>query len=143
MLRGKISVPPTVKCPGCAAVHARAALEGNLYICPGCNHYMSMPSRARIALLADEGTFRELDRDLVSVDPLGFADHKSYRVRLQEARRETGAREAVTSGFCRIGGHQAVLVVFDFAFLGGTMVPSWGKKLPMLLKRLRSAEFRS
>src|SRR4029077_19375066 len=119
----------TAKCPGCGEVHARAALEANLYICPGCNHYLSMPSRARIALLADEGTFRELDRDLVSVDPLGFADHKSYRVRLQDARRETGVREAVTAGFCRILGHQAVLVVFDFAFLGGTMGSVVGEKI--------------
>ena len=47
MLRDKISIPPTAKCPGCGAVHARAALEANLYICPGCNHYLSMPSRAR------------------------------------------------------------------------------------------------
>src|SRR3984957_2898517 len=129
MLRRKISIPPTAKCPGCGTVHTRAALEANLYICPGCNHYLSMPSRARIALLADKGTFRELDRDLVSVDPLGFADQKSYRVRLQDARRETGVREAVTSGFCRIGGHQAVLVVFDFAFLGGTMGSVVGEKI--------------
>src|SRR6202521_3850532 len=129
MLRGKIAVPATLKCPGCGTVYARAALEADLYICPGCNHYLSMPSRARIALLADEGTFRELDRELVSVDPLGFADHKTYRVRLQDARRETGAREAVTAGFCRIGGHQAGLVVFDFAFLGGTMGSVVGEKI--------------
>jgi acetyl-CoA carboxylase carboxyl transferase beta subunit/acetyl-CoA carboxylase carboxyl transferase alpha subunit len=129
MLRNKIAIPTTTKCPGCGAVHARAALEANFYICPGCNHYLSMPSRARIALLADKGTFRELDRELVSVDPLGFADHKSYRVRLQDARRETGVREAVTTGFCRIGGHQAVLVVFDFAFLGGTMGSVVGEKI--------------
>ena len=63
----------------------------------------------------------ELDRDLVSVDPLEFADLRSYRARLQEARRETGVREAVTTGICKIGGQRAVLVVFDFAFLGGTM----------------------
>ncbi len=129
MLRGKISIPTTAKCPGCGATHARTALDANLYICPGCNHYLTMPSRARIALLADEGTFRELDRELVSVDPLGFADHKSYRVRLEDARRETGVREAVTAGFCRIGGHQAVLVVFDFAFLGGTMGSVVGEKI--------------
>jgi acyl-CoA carboxylase subunit beta len=129
MLRGKIAIPATVKCPGCAAVQARAALEANLYICPECNHYLTMPSRARIHMLADEETFRELDRELVSVDPLGFADHKSYRVRLEEARRETGVREAVTSGFCRIGGLQAVLVVFDFAFLGGTMGSVVGEKI--------------
>ena len=129
MLRSKISIPPTLKCPGCGTVHARGALEENLYICPVCNHYMTMPSQARIALLADKGSFRELDRELVSVDPLGFADHKSYRVRLQDARRETGVREAVTTGFCRIGGHQAVLVVFDFAFLGGTMGSVVGEKI--------------
>jgi acetyl-CoA carboxylase carboxyl transferase beta subunit/acetyl-CoA carboxylase carboxyl transferase alpha subunit len=129
MLRGRISILPTAKCPGCGTVHSRAALEENLYICPQCNHYLSMPSRARIALLADEGTFRELDRELVSVDPLGFADHKTYRVRLEDARRETGVREAVTAGFCRIGGHQAVLVVFDFAFLGGTMGSVVGEKI--------------
>ena len=129
MLRGKNSVPTVVKCPGCGTAHTRAALEANLYICTACNHYLSMPSRARIALLADKGTFRELDRELVSVDPLGFADLKSYRVRLEDARRETGVREAVTSGFCRIGGHQAVLVVFDFAFLGGTMGSVVGEKI--------------
>jgi acetyl-CoA carboxylase carboxyl transferase beta subunit/acetyl-CoA carboxylase carboxyl transferase alpha subunit len=129
MLRSKIAVPHSVKCPGCSAVHARDVLEENLYICPGCNHYITMPSQARIALLADEGSFRELDRELVSVDPLHFADHKSYRVRLQDARRETGVREAVTTGFCRIGGHQAVLVVFDFAFLGGTMGSVVGEKI--------------
>jgi acetyl-CoA carboxylase carboxyl transferase subunit beta len=104
-------------------------LQANLYICPGCNHYLSMPSSARIALLADPGTFRELDRNLVSVDPLGFADHKSYKVRLEDARRETGVREAVTAGFCRIRGMQAVLVVFDFAFLGGTMGSVVGEKI--------------
>ncbi len=129
MLRRKVSIPVTVKCPGCGAIHSRSALEESLYICPACNHYLSMPSGARIALLADEGTFRELDRELVSVDPLGFADHKSYRVRLEEAQRETGVREAVTTGFCRIGGHQAVIVVFDFAFLGGTMGSVVGEKI--------------
>jgi acetyl-CoA carboxylase carboxyl transferase subunit beta len=88
-----------------------------------------MPTRARVSLLADQDTFRELDRDLVSVDPLGFADHKSYRVRLEDARRETGVREAVTAGFCRIGGYQVVLVVFDFGFLGGTMGSVVGEKI--------------
>jgi len=129
MLRGKVSIPTTLKCPSCGTVHPRAALEANLYICMGCNHYLPMPARARIAMLADKDTFRELDRELVSVDPLGFADHKSYRVRLEEARRETGTREAVTTGFCRIGSHRAVLVVFDFAFLGGTMGSVVGEKI--------------
>jgi acetyl-CoA carboxylase carboxyl transferase subunit beta len=129
MLKSKAPAVSASKCPGCGTIHSKSVLEENRYICPDCNHYRSMPSSARIALLADEGTFRELDRELVSVDPLGFADLKSYRVRLQDARRETGVREAVTTGFCRISGSQAVLVVFDFAFLGGTMGSVVGEKI--------------
>ena len=104
-------------------------LQERLYVCPNCEQYLPMPSRARIASLADEGSFHELDRNLVSVDPLEFADLKSYRDRLEEARRETGAREAVTTGVCRIRGLKAVLVVFDFAFLGGTMGSVVGEKI--------------
>ena len=88
-----------------------------------------MPSQVRIGTLADSGTFRELDRKLVSIDPLEFADLKSYRERLEEARRETGVREAVTTGLCRIAGHPAVLIVFDFEFLGGTMGSVVGEKI--------------
>ncbi|MGD0909066.1 MAG: carboxyl transferase domain-containing protein, partial [Candidatus Acidiferrales bacterium] len=129
MLKNKASTLTTSKCPSCGTIHPKSELEQHHYICPACQHYLSMPSRARIAMLADAGTFRELDRDLVSVDPLEFADLKSYRVRLQEARRETGVREAVTTGFCRIGGNQAVIVVFDFSFLGGTMGSVVGEKI--------------
>src|SRR4030088_1260001 len=129
MVRRKGSSPATSKCPNCGKIHSRAILQENLYICPDCKHLLSMPSQARIATLADDGTFIELDRDLVSIAPLEFADLRSYRARLQEARRETGVREAVTSGVCKIGGQRAVLIVFDFAFLGGTMGSVVGEKI--------------
>jgi acetyl-CoA carboxylase carboxyl transferase beta subunit/acetyl-CoA carboxylase carboxyl transferase alpha subunit len=129
MARRKGSGPVSSKCPNCGTVHSRAVLEEHFYVCPECKHHLSMPSQARIATLADEGTFLELDRNLVSVDPLEFADLRSYRARLQEARRETGVREAVTTGVCKIGGQRAVLIVFDFAFLGGTMGSVVGEKI--------------
>src|ERR1700730_3355923 len=128
----RVSVLPCTtctKCPSCGAEHAKAKLEELLYICPSCDRYLSMPARARIATLADAGTFRELDRMLLSVDPLEFADLKPYRERLDEARRRTGVREAVTTGLCRIAGQRAVLVVFDFEFLGGTMGSVVGEKI--------------
>jgi acyl-CoA carboxylase subunit beta len=129
MFRPKAAGLLIFKCPGCGAEHSTSSLEERLSICPACNRYFSMPSGARIATLADPGTFRELDRKLVSVDPLRFIDIKSYRDRLREARRETGVREAVTTGLCRIGGRPAVLVVFDFEFLGGTMGSIVGEKI--------------
>jgi acetyl-CoA carboxylase carboxyl transferase subunit beta len=129
MFNARTCVPPTLKCPGCGVDYPKAALEERLYICPQCDRYLTVPSRSRIAALADPETFRELDRKLVSVDPLRFTDQKSYRERLREARRETGVREAVTTGLCHIGGQRTVLVVFDFLFLGGTMGSIVGEKI--------------
>src|SRR5580704_8489517 len=129
MIQSKVSGSCTDKCPGCEAENSTSRLEENLYVCPACNRHLQMPSRVRIAKLADAGSFRELDRELVSVDPLEFADQKSYQDRLREARRTTGVREAVTTGLCKIGGQRAVLIVFDFQFLGGTMGSAVGEKI--------------
>ena len=129
MFRRTVPPPNPIACPSCDLEHPPEALEQRLYVCAGCGRYLAMPSPARIRMLADPGTFRELDRGLISVDPLQFIDRKPYRERLIEARRQTGLREAVTTGFCRIGGRPVMLAVFDFEFLGGTMGSVVGEKV--------------
>ena len=129
MFHRKNTVIRTLRCRGCGVEHPVSALEERLFVCPACGHYFPMPSRARIASLVDAGTFRELDRKLVSVDPLKFTDSRTYRERLKEARRQTGVREAVTTGVCRLGGRRTALVVFDFEFMGGTMGSTVGEKV--------------
>lgn len=116
-------------CPGCGTSSDRSRLSELPHVCAVCGHHLTIAARTRIAMLADQGTFRELDRELVSVDPLKFKDLRSYRERLRQARTETGTREAVTTGLCRIGGESVVLVVFDFHFLGGTMGSVVGEKI--------------
>ncbi|MGH9357308.1 MAG: carboxyltransferase subunit alpha [Terriglobia bacterium] len=129
MFRRKELAGRKVGCTGCGADHPVAELEGELFICPDCQHYLPMPSWARVASLADPESFREMDRKLVSVDPLKFADRKSYRERLKQARSESGVREAVTTGTARITSQRAILIVFDFDFLGGTMGSVVGEKI--------------
>ncbi|HKV43614.1 MAG TPA: acetyl-CoA carboxylase carboxyltransferase subunit alpha/beta [bacterium] len=129
MFRRPRATPPLVACPSCGLEHPAAALGPRHYVCAGCGRYLSMPSPARIAMLADPGTFKEVDRNLISVDPLQFMDRRPYRDRLVEARRATGLREAATSGICRVGGRRIVLVVLDFGFLGGTMGSVVGEKV--------------
>ncbi len=116
-------------CPSCGAEHSPAALAGTLYVCPKCGAYMHVPARERIALLADPRSFKELDRGLVSVDPLRFTDQRAYRDRVADARRRTGLREAVVIGEARLEGRPIVLVVFDFEFMGGTMGSVVGEKV--------------
>jgi len=119
----------TTTCPRCGATHTRGALEQHLYVCPACGAHLTMPASARIAALVDPGSFRELDRGLVSVDPLSFTDQRAYRDRLLEARRRTGLRDAVMIGEARLDGQAVVLVVFEFEFMGGTMGSVAGEKI--------------
>ncbi len=120
---------PAITCPSCKNDHAQAILQQHHYICPVCGAYLQVPAHARIALLADPNSFRELNRGLVSLDPLGFADQYSYRQRLLTAQQTTGLREAVVVGEARILGAPVVLVIFDFGFMGGSMGSVAGEKV--------------
>jgi len=124
-----------MRCPRCNMEWDGRTLEGSLYVCSTCSTHLPMPARARIAQLVDPGTFREYDRDLIPLDPLGFADHKPYTIRLRDAQARSGLQEAVLAGRARIGGVPCVLVVFDFAFLGGTIGSCVGEKVARAFER--------
>src|SRR5690242_11749360 len=87
-----------------------------------------MRARARIAALADEGSFLEEAADLHSEDPLGFFDLRPYAERLAEAEMSTGLADAMVIGQAVIEGRQCELAVMDFAFMGGSMGSVVGEK---------------
>ena len=58
----------------------------------------------RIELLIDEGTFKELDADLVAQDPLKFVDSKPYPTRIKTYQEKTGEKDAVVSGKGKMNG---------------------------------------
>src|SRR5918911_4525576 len=87
-----------------------------------------MRARARIAHLADEGSFVESSADLRSEDPLQFFDLRPYTERLAEAEVSTGLGEAIVTGQAAIEGRSCELAVMDFAFMGGSMGSVVGEK---------------
>lgn len=121
--------PDAERCQSCGTATPVPALRAALWVCPACGAHLPMPVADRIAAVADPGTFREFDRRLISVDPLHFADQRSYRARLMEARKRTGLREAVVVGQAKIDGLPAVVAIFEFGFLGGTMGSVVGEKI--------------
>jgi acetyl-CoA carboxylase carboxyl transferase subunit beta len=118
-----------VKCPACDAFIYYKRLERNLKVCPECNHHMRLPVRERLDQLLDRGSFRELSGDITSSDLLGFVDSKPYPVRLAEAQRATGNREAALYGTGTIAGHPVVVAAIDFAFMGGSMGSAVGEAI--------------
>jgi len=84
--------------------------------------------------LADPDSFDEFGGEVVSGDPLGFVDTKSYPDRLNAARKKTNATEAVRCGTAFIKGRKVVLVAMDFRFLGGSMGSAVGEKIAMAIE---------
>ena len=118
-----------IKCDSCKEIIYRQEVERSGRVCPKCRYPFRISARERLAMLADPGTFEERDGALASVDPLKFKDTKWYRDRVKAAREKTGTEEAVVSGLARIGGQPAVLAIFEFGFLGGSMGSVVGEKL--------------
>ena len=116
-------------CPGCDSHYRDEELEEHLWVCPQCGHHFPMKARARIAHLADEGTFVESAADLRSEDPLQFFDLRPYTERLAEAELSTGLGEAIVTGQAAVEGRPCELAVMDFSFMGGSMGSVVGEKL--------------
>jgi acetyl-CoA carboxylase carboxyl transferase beta subunit len=115
-------------CPRCGSHYRDDELAKHLNVCPQCGHHFPMRALARIAHLADEGSFVEEAADLRSDDPLGFFDLRPYTERLAEAEVATGLGEAMVIGQATLEGSPMELAVMDFAFMGGSMGRVVGEK---------------
>ena len=114
-------------------------VESRLYeehrICHVCRFHYSMTARERIESLVDRDSFKEINRSLISLDPLSFSSRVSYKERLFRDQRRTGLTEAVVTGTCAIGGSPTMLIVLDFGFMGGTVGCVVGEKLALALEQ--------
>ncbi|MBK6975368.1 MAG: acetyl-CoA carboxylase carboxyltransferase subunit beta [Sterolibacteriaceae bacterium] len=110
-----------VKCPACEAVLYNTDLEGNLNVCPKCNHHQRLRARARLDMLLDpEGRF-EIGAEVVPLDPLKFKDSKRYSDRLASAHDDTGEADAMVVMQGSIHTVPCVIACFEFEFMGGSM----------------------
>jgi acetyl-CoA carboxylase carboxyl transferase subunit beta len=115
-------------CPGCASHYRDEELDASLWVCPHCGHHFPMRAPARIASIADEGSFVEESADVRSEDPLDFFDLRPYTERLAEAEMSTGLGEAMVTGQAAIDTLACELAVMDFKFMGGSMGSAVGEK---------------
>jgi acetyl-CoA carboxylase carboxyl transferase subunit beta len=125
-----------IKCPKCQALMYYKEVNSLNSVCPKCSHHFRIDAKKRIELLADEGTFEEKDTNLEPNDPLKFVDKKSYKKRIEEGKTKTGGRvSSVISGSCKIENIPTELVVFDFAFMGGSLGSVEGEKIVRAVNR--------
>ncbi len=119
-----------VRCPGCEHMLYKSAVEKNLNVCPDCNHHFRIEAKTRIKYLVDEDSFQEVLGALKTEDPLGFKFRgTTYKKRLKEDTKKSGAKEAMRIGKAFIKGRGVVLAVMEPNFLMGSMGFVVGEKL--------------
>jgi acetyl-CoA carboxylase carboxyl transferase subunit beta len=109
------------KCPGCSQMIFVKEYEENLSVCPKCGHHGRIGPKIRFVQLFDERRYRTLPNPKVADDPLKFRDSKKYADRIKAARTATGEVDALINAVGTIQGHDVVVGVQDFAFMGGSM----------------------
>ena len=119
-------MPNMLTCDDCGKQSLSALVHLNGSVCPFCGGLFRMPARARIAVIADEGTFVEMDESRVSTDPLEFP---KYKEKLAKAKKETGLNEAIITGTAKIAGNPCGLAVMDSYFMMGSMGSVVGEKI--------------
>ncbi len=124
-----------VKCNNCREIIYRKELERRAKVCPKCQYHFPISIAERIAMVLDEGSFRELDRDLSPQDPLTFKDTARYKDRLKTYQDKTGYKDAVVMGDGEIQNRPVVLVLLNFSFMGGSMGSVVGEKLTRGVER--------
>jgi len=109
-----------VKCPDTGEMIYRPDLEAAQWVTPAGRH-MRIGSKLRFAYTFDHGKYEALPTPDVPEDPLKFSDGRPYGDRLAAARKSTGAKDAMAIGYGSIKGCKAVVLVQDFAFMGGSL----------------------
>ena len=115
-----------VKCPEIGEMIYRPDLEAALWVTPAGRHMRIGPD-LRFAYTFDGGVHDEIAAPVTPDDPLHFSVGKSYRDALAAARKATGEREAVSIAAGEIHRAPAVVLVQDFAFMGGTLGSAAGE----------------
>jgi acetyl-CoA carboxylase carboxyl transferase subunit beta len=109
-----------VKCPDTGEMIYRPDLEAALWVTPS-GHHMRIGAAQRLQFTFDDGKFERISSPVVVEDPLRFPDVKPYPDRLKAARKASGELDALAIGVGNIMGQPTMVVVQDFAFMGGSL----------------------
>ena len=109
------------KCPSCDTVLYKTDLEGNLNVCPKCDHHHRIGARARLDRFLDPEGRWEIGQEVLPVDALKFKDSKKYPQRLKAALEDTGETDALVVVGGAVMSVPVVAACFEFDFMGGSM----------------------
>ena len=114
------------KCPGCKSIIYTKELEKSHKVCVKCGYHHQMSAPERLKNTLDQGSFREMDAEMISENPLSFPD---YVERLEKDQKKSSLNEAVVTGEGTIDGYRTAIAVMDARFRMGSMGSVVGEKI--------------
>ena len=122
-------------CPSCGNMIHHKDLNANLRVCLTCNYHFRITAEKRIEILFEKNSFKEIELNKVTDDPLNFNDKKKYKDRLKEYRKKTGRQDAFILGIGHIAEKKAIFGFMNFNFMGGSMGRAVGEGIVMGAKK--------
>lgn len=120
------------KCPKCGEFIFNVILDENLKICNKCDFHFPLNCWERVELLADTDSFVEMFENIESKDPLNFKGAKTYKQKLEEAKKKTNLKSAAIVGTAEINGKKVALGITDQRFIMGSMGSAVGEKITLI-----------
>ncbi|OGW85323.1 MAG: acetyl-CoA carboxylase subunit beta [Omnitrophica bacterium RIFCSPLOWO2_01_FULL_45_10] len=123
------------RCEECSELIYNKKMEENLFVCPKCNFHFKLSADERIKQILDEGSFKEMDSTMESLDPLSFEGPKGYKEKLKMDQEITNLKDAVLSGDGMIDGKSLIFAVTDSRFIMGSMGSVVGERITRAIER--------
>ena len=119
-------------CFACKIDLNNSAKYRNFKICAECNFHFHIPAKERINLIIDQGTFKEINKNLSSnFEQIAQEELENYDEKIKSDQFRTGLNEAVVTGTAKINGEDIIIIALDFGFLGGSMGLIVGEKVAL------------
>ena len=117
------------RCPKCGAMLFHSEMTKSHFVCQHCDYHFRLPVKERLELLFDKGEYNLIQLPKISEDPLHFHDIKKYADRLKNAKKKTNQEDAIIVAHGLIAQKRAVVGVFNFDFMGGSMGMAVGQAI--------------
>ena len=104
-------------------------LENNLWVCNLCGKHHRISCRQRFDIVFGKNAYQILESPIPTEDPLNWVDTKSYKDRLEIARKKTNQNCAVMIAKGKINGIEVTAGAINFDFIGGSVGAAEGEAI--------------
>ena len=113
----------------CKGPILKKELEENLWVCPSCNKHHRINCRKRFDIVFGKNNYEILKTPIPQDDPLNWKDSKTYKERLNDARKKTGMECGIMVVNTKINNIKVTACASDFAFIGGSIGAAEGEAI--------------